>query len=165
MVRRIGALEPRSGRFLREDNTTANLADALVWTPALQVDEALNDSDKKFTVPAGKEWMLQSVRVELASTATVGNRQMVVEIQDDVDDVVFEAIAGNVQAASLTGNYHFAPGVSDLTAFRDTTHLSTPLPPLVLPAGYDVRVYDNKAIDAAADDMVVQMLVMERNIQ
>ena len=57
----------------------------------------------------------------------------------------------------------FAPGLPDLTAFRDTSYLQTPLPPsLILPAGYDVRVYDNNAVDASADDMVVQMVVAER---
>lgn len=134
------------------------------WVPVLKADEALNDSDKKFTVPADKEWLLQLIRVELVTTATAGDRQLAIEIQDDVDDVIFEAIAGNVQAASLTRNYHFAAGLSDLTAFRDTTHLSTPLPPIMLPAGYDVRIFDNNAVDAAVDDMVAQMLVLERTV-
>jgi len=33
---------------------------------------------------------------------------------------------------------------------------------LVLPAGYKVRVYDSAAIDPAADDMAVNMLVEVR---
>ena len=36
------------------------------------------------------------------------------------------------------------------------------IPPLLLPAGYSIRVLDTAAIDAAADDMVVQAMVIER---
>jgi hypothetical protein len=131
----------------------------------LQADEALNDSDKSFTVPAGKEWTVLSIWVELASTATAGNRQVEVQLQDDSADVVGRLVAGAVQAASLTRNYHFAAGVADMTAFRDTDLISNPLPArLLLPPGYVVRVFDNNAVDAAADDMVVQMLVGERDV-
>ena len=51
---------------------------SLIGIPQLQADEAANDSDKSFTVPAGRMWELTSIWVELVSTATVGNRQMVV---------------------------------------------------------------------------------------
>lgn len=134
----------------------------VAWVPELQADEALNDSDKTITVPAGEEWAIQSIRVELTTTATAGDRQIVVQVRDDADDIVDEAIAGAVQAASLTRNYHFGAGRSDLTAFRDTDHLETPIQPWVLPAGYDLRIFDNNAVDPAADDMALQMLILKR---
>ena len=68
------------------------------------------------------------------------------------------------QAASLTYNYLFGVGVSDLTAVRSSTFLMTPLVPWILPAGYKVRVYDSAAVAAAADDMVVQMLYAYRTV-
>ena len=132
------------------------------WVPELQADEALNDSDKTITVPADEEWAIQSIRVELVTTATAGDRQVVVQIRDGADDVIDEVVAGAVQAASLTRNYHFGAGRSDLTAFRDTDHLETPIQPWVLPAGYDLRIFDNNAVDPAADDMVVQTLILKR---
>jgi len=135
------------------------------WTPAVQADETVDDSDKTFTVPASTEWEILSIWVELTSTATVGNRQLCIAIRDDSDDVILQVRAGAVQAASLTRYYTFAPGVTELTAFRDTDYLSTAFPAgLVLPAGYDVRIYDKTAVDAAADDMVVQVMVKARTV-
>lgn len=128
------------------------------WTPALTSDEAANDSDKTIAVTAGQAWHLLWLWVELASTATAGNRQIVVEFQDAANDVVGQLRAGAVQAASLTYYYMFAPALADLTALRDTDYLMTPMPPtMILNAGYQIRVYDNNAVDAAADDMVLQL--------
>lgn len=135
---------------------------ALVGAPSLQADEALNDSDKSLTVPANASWEIQTIWVELITTATVGNRQMTVELQDSAADVIARFDAGAVQAASLTRNYLFGANLPDLTAFRAGDLLMTPLPCLVLPAGFIVRVYDSAAIAAAADDMVLQALVTAR---
>ncbi len=134
------------------------------WAPGQQVDTTLNDSDKSFTVPAGKVWRVLSVWVEFTSTATVGNRQVAVEFQDGAANVIGRVVAGATQAAGQTRYYLFAADMPDLTAFRDTDYLSTPLPAsLELPAGYVVRVYDKNTVDAAADDMIVRMMVSERD--
>jgi hypothetical protein len=135
------------------------------WSLLLRSDETANDSDKELTVPAGTEQQVLWLWVELATTATVGARQIVVEIQDAANDVVAQWVAGVTQAASLTYNYCFAPGNADLIAVRDSNYIMSPIPPtLVLPAGYGVRVYDNNAVDAAADDMVIQMMVAARAV-
>jgi len=135
------------------------------WRVSLQSDETTNDSDKTFTVPASTEWQVLWVWVELATTATVGNRQLVIEIQDSAADVIGQFRAGVVQAASLTRYYQWAASMADLQAFRDTDWLMTPLPPgLILQAGDILRVYDNNAVDAAADDMVVQMQIASRSV-
>lgn len=134
-----------------------------VWTTAIQADENANDSDKSFTVPASTIWQVLWVWVELASTATVGSRQMTLEIQDAAADVIAVIKAGTTQAASLTYNYLFAPSLPDLTAVRATNYMMTPMPPtIILPASYVLRVYDSAAVDAAADDMVVQLMVASR---
>lgn len=140
------------------------LALRLVGVPVLVADEAANDSDKTLTaVPALVTWEIQSIRVEFIATATVGNRQLTVRVQDDVSDIVFEVTPGIVQTANQNIQYHFAPHLPDLTAGRDAgAHMLTPFPNLILLAGYTVRVFDNNAVDATADDMVVQMLVMQR---
>lgn len=133
------------------------------WSPSLQVDEGLNDSDKSITVTASYEWKIQWIWVEFTSTATVGNRQMVIEIQDNAADVIFQMRAGLVQAASLTRYYLFAPMGAEIVTFRDTDFLYVPMPPIHLPASYVIRIYDNNAVDAAADDMIIQMMVQERD--
>ena len=123
-------------------------------------DEALNDSDKTLIVPDGYQYHVLSVFVELTSTAAAGDRQIIVEAQDTSGDVIGQVRAGAVQAASLTYYYQFSPSCADLTAVRDTTFLMTPLPLWVLPAGYQLRIADSKAIAAAADDMIVQVVVL-----
>ena len=136
------------------------------WSISLQSDETLNDSDKSFTVPANTQWHVLWVWVEYASDATVGDRQLVIEIQDSASDVIAQlARAGTTQAANLTRYYQFAPSLADLTNFRDTNYLTTPLPPtLVLQAGDVVRVYDNNVVAVAGDDMIVQMQVGTRGM-
>ena len=127
-------------------------------------DVAANDSDKSFTVPANYQYHILSVFVTLVTTATVGDRQMVVEAQTGAAALIGQQRAGAVQAASLTYYYQFSPSCADLTAMRDATYLSTPLPLLLLPATYVLRVYDNAAVDAAADDMSVQILVLREPV-
>lgn len=132
------------------------------WEPHLEADVAANDSDKTIAVPASYEWLLQSIYVEFTSTATAGNRQLTVEIQDGSANVIAIFKAGIVQAASITRYYQFSVGVVDLTSFRDTAYLTTPITELLLDEDYDIRVYDSATVDAAADDMEIQLLVKQR---
>lgn len=152
---------PGSGNILwLHGNANGEIIDA--WHPELQADEAAGDSDKTFTVPANEEWDILSIWVEYTSDANAGNRQLVVEIQDDGNDVIGQARAGTTQAASLTYYYQFAPDAEDLTALRDTDYLSTRIPRWILPASYIIRVYDNNAVSVAGDDMIIQMVVKVR---
>jgi hypothetical protein len=144
-----------------------NSAGQLIVMPAgaieQQSDITADNSDKTFTVPANYMWELLSIRVELTTTATAGNRQLCIEITDGTN-VILKIIVGIVQAASLARYYNFYKNAVDLTAFRDTSHLTTPLPAdIVLLPGYKVRIYDNAAIAAAADDMIVRMMVRKYN--
>jgi len=116
-------------------------------------------------VPVGYEYQVLWIWIELTTTATVGDRQLQVDLRDAADDVIGQVRVGAVQAASLTRYYMLGPALADLGAFRDTDYLMTPLPPTVfLPAGYDIRIFDNNAVAAAADDMVIQMQVARRPV-
>ena len=53
---------------------------ALVGIPTLKADEAINDSDKSFTVAANEHWWILSIWAELISTATVGDRRVEVQM-------------------------------------------------------------------------------------
>lgn len=136
------------------------------WQVTYFSDETLNDSDKSFTVPASAEWQILTIWVEFTSTGTAGNRQLVIETQDASADVTGQPIrAGVTQAASLTYYYQFGPALADLTALRDTDWLMSPIPPtLILPTGHVLRVYDNNAVDAAADDMQVHIYAAVRAV-
>jgi hypothetical protein len=122
-----------------------------------------NDSDNTFTVPAGTEYQVLSVYVTLATTATVGNRQMVVRALDSSDNVIAEYVAGALQAASLTYRYLFGT-VVDMTAVRDSTYLGVAMGAIALSAGQKLRVYDKAEVDAAADDMVVRVQIASRSV-
>jgi len=134
------------------------------WTITLQSDVTLADSDKVFTVPAGYLWQVLWAWVELTTTATVGDRQLEVDFRS-ASDVIGQVRPNAVQAASLLRNYMIGPAIANQAAFYDTDHLQTPLPPTVfLPAGYSVRVFDNNAVDAAGDNMIVHMMVAQKAV-
>jgi hypothetical protein len=133
------------------------------WTVTLVSEETLNDSDKTLTVPASTEYQLLSIYIEFQTTATVGDRQIQIDFRDGADDIIGQIRPNVVQAASLTRYYMIAPSLANQVAFYDTDHIQTPLPPTIfLPAGYDIRIRDNNAVDAAADDMILQVMVASR---
>ena len=130
----------------------------------VQVEEAtLNDSDKALAVPTGKQWRLMAVYAELISTVVVGNRQLDVHLRNTGGDILAKYQAGAVQTASLTREYVFAPLHPQEVAFTAGVMLRALGEGWVLPAAFDVRVFDSAAIDAAADDMTVRLLVEEQD--
>ena len=120
-------------------------------------DASANDSDKTFIVPTNTRWLINWIHIALVTTATVGNRQIKLEILDAADNVRMDSHAGVVQAASLTRHYEYMKGIFREAAFIDDA-IQVPLPTdLAIPAGWKVRVYDSAAVDAAADDMTVSI--------
>ena len=135
-----------------------------VLDPAVQSDVANDDSDKTFTVPANTHWHVLWIRVVLTTTATGGTRQLEVAARDASDVVLLTIRAGATQIESLGRGYNFYPGAPLDSAFI-VDNINVPLPnDLWLPAGFDLRVRDNAAIAAAADDMTVQMMVDQRSV-
>lgn len=119
------------------------------------IDADANDSDKAIVVPDGEMWQLDWLHVTFVSTATVGNRQILLSLYDNADVLQADWHAGAVQAASLTRHYMFQPGIYRETAFvNGEIQVSIPRK-LVIPSGWYLRVYDSGAIAAAADDMTV----------
>ncbi len=127
----------------------------------LSADTTEDDSDKSFTVPAGEEWELLTVRAELIASATVGNRRMVVEVQDGSTNVLMRIQADLLQTASQTIKYNFAPGLADQSTAVNGD-LNSAMPRLRLRPGDVLRVYDIGAIDAAADDLVMRATMLRR---
>jgi len=125
-----------------------------------QADSLVDDSDKTFTVPVGREWRLQMLSTSLVSSAVVGNRQLKVEIGDGAN-LLWSKSFGAVQAASLTRRYMGAADLPDDVAFDADGNIRMQLSGWVLPTGCTVRVYDSAAIDATHDDMTVRLLVEE----
>jgi len=127
----------------------------------LSADATLNDSDKTFTVPAGKAWRLQSLYAQLVATATVGNRQLDVLLTDPSNNELSKLQAGAVITAGQTRTVVFAEHNPQETAFTNALMFRALPSGFILPAGYKIRVFDSAAIDAAADDLTVRMLLEE----
>lgn len=145
-------------------------------TPKWVRDATADDSDKSFTVPAGKIWNVLDIQAQLTTTATVGNRLLTCVVTDGTNIVhPFERTAA--LAASKTGGLNIYSGNGLNTAAADTTYrrvklsggtalcdqsVSESIPcPFVLLAGYVVRIWDAAAIDAAADDLTVILHYVE----
>lgn len=127
--------------------------------PVLLSDTDLNDSNKTFTVPTGFIYEILFGSVELTTSATAGNRQIIMKITDPNDVEVISLHAGATQTASNTKTYNFVQGVPRDTSFVDGT-MNIPLSDeLVALPGYKIVIYDSAAVDAAADDMTVQLMV------
>jgi hypothetical protein len=124
--------------------------------------ETLVTNVEVIPVPAGFEWQVLWIWVEYIADVTANARQLEIQLRDAADDVIGGVRVGTTQPTNSTRYYMIAPAMADLTAFRDTDYLMTPLPPTVfLPAGYDIRIFDNNNI-SANDGMIVQMQVARR---
>ena len=160
-----------AGRFGKNDGTAVNLANILDKIVSNQSDILANDSDKILTVPAGKWWDIQSVRVELVTIGTTSDgelgstlpRQLEVQFRSTADNIMLGVIPGLTQAKNSTHHYNFSPDVANLTSPVDGTFVSTPMSRISLTAGWDIRVFDNKVLEATADDLSIFLCVLEND--
>ena len=139
------------------------------WRPVLSSDTAANDSDKTVTVPAGKEWDVQWVYAELATSGTPGNRTLAMYVLDASGNIIFRAGRSGSLAASTTWRAIWGSlgGVANPYAVQgpDGELSLLPFPQrLVLPAGFGLRIFDISAIDVAADDLTLRIMVLERDL-
>lgn len=136
------------------------------WRAIQASDVTTNSSNKLFTVPTGKEWLVQSARIAYTTNATVGTRQVEFRVLDASDNVVAESLAGVTQVASLTYTYDYNINGLDSIALRDSTFLSAVLPHLIIPAGFKIRLLDKKAIAAAGtgENLLARLMVLERDV-
>ena len=124
-------------------------------------DVTLNDSDKTFTVAAAEIWRIYSIFVGIVTTATVGNRQIIVDVRDDADLIVARYQAAASITAGQTRTITYAHGVGGTTTGMGGNQIVSLATELWLPAAWDIRVYDAAAVDAAADDMTVGIAVRQ----
>ena len=128
-------------------------------------DTTLNSSSKTIlTCPAASLCEVLQIHVDFTSTATVGNRLITMEIYDDTNTLVSDYYAGALQAASLDHHYLFAQGI-----YRETTfvngELQCPFPfETILLPGWYCKIADSNAVDAAADDMITNIIYRQGNL-
>ncbi len=129
-------------------------------------DATLNDSDKSFGPAQGYRWIIHAVGFSFTATATVGSRYAAIEVQNGGGTPYWccgnnTAITAS-QVAKMVGGPSFPIST---TAIRWVEPFTAPnsafiavLPnPCILDYGMVLRFRDIQAIDAAADDIVVQI--------
>lgn len=126
-------------------------------------DTVANNSDKVITVPAGKQWKILYGHIVFSTSANAGNRRIEINIRNAADDRLYEIGALNVQVASTSENYVLGQYGDTGESFAATHTLPIPIN-LILSGTFDIRVFDNAAIDAAADDMDIRLIVEETDI-
>lgn len=123
---------------------------------------ALDSNNKTIlTVPAGKLVEILYMVVAYTSTATVGNRRMLVQINAPAAAVVFQNYSSSTQAATLTYRYLLTPGVINTAVIVDQVTMN--LPTMYLPEGYVVYVLDSATVDAF-DDMLIYMEYIQYDV-
>jgi len=138
-------------------------------TPKWIRDVALNDSDKSFTVPTGKMWMPHYIRARLTASATVGSRYLNCRFKPDGTNVQFispnvPATATQVAVLLLVHNQPYNNTNILTNDVGDGVNASTSylIPQdICLPAGGVIQILDYAAIDAAADDLSIDIFYTE----
>lgn len=138
--------------FAKAQPPSAGQVDSIAGAGAVTTLVGTNPAagaDWSQTVPAGEAWELVSLRFSLVTDATVATRVVKVTLDDGAN--VFAVIrAASTHVASLTQNYTYARGVTDIVL--NSNEVLTPLPSgLILPAGY--RISSSVALLQAADDL------------
>ena len=124
-------------------------------------DLTLNDSDKTLTVDAGELWEIISLFVDFTATATVGNRQLMIDVRDDNNVVVGRYPSVVNITASLQRFVTWAAGIGGTISGLGGNQVASIPVHLWLPAAWDLRIYDRTEVDAAADDLLFSALVRQ----
>ena len=104
---------------------------------------------------------LMGAHVLYTSSAVAGNRQMRMLIKDSVGNVLIDAHAGAVMAASLSREFLFVPGTYRETSFIDTA-LQVPFcSGFVCPEGGSITFVDFTDVDGV-DDAITARIQTER---
>ena len=124
----------------------------------------------RFTVPDREIWQILSLWAEFtADTEVATDRELRLIIQDADGDVMMEISPGVAQSVAAVSGYDFlfAPGLSDLTAVRDTDLVMTSIPAgLLLHPGWATIVQvtaDTSDTDGDSDNMVLQLMYASQN--
>lgn len=138
-----------------------NYSDASTEIPPIQTfhDGTADNSAKSWVVPDNEMWQVVWAHVILVTTATVGDRELSLDVYDENSEFLIDCFPPVVQAASLTRHYVFQQGIFRETAFAADS-IQVPIPhDLYLLPGYTLKIWDRNAVDAAADDIDVSFQV------
>lgn len=135
------------------------------WKVKVVQDFLPNISNKLFTVPTLKDWLIQSIQFETTTNATAGNRQFEVLYLDAGSNKLATSVAGLAQPPSTNYFYTYTLNGLDSIALRDSNKVSAVLPHMILTDTMKIRVYDNKGISpfGSGENIFISMTILERD--
>lgn len=126
-------------------------------TPERIADNSDSDSDKTLTITTtDRGFEIISAYIKLETAVTVGNRHVCLTILDQGGNTVLYVEQPHDQGALATHYYLFGVGLSNDSSI--STYDFIGIPPVVIPNGYQVRIFDAAAIAVGADDMKVEIM-------
>lgn len=127
------------------------------------IDTALNSSSKFWVVPDGMIWEIQTIWVRFDATATVGTRTLVFQLLDENNVTRFQ-IGGDLNITA-NGTAFFVWSPDNSTTDVSASLYSVQNCPRFVMENWTLRIIDTTAVDAAADDMVVSVMVKEKSME
>ncbi len=123
-------------------------------------EEVVDDSDKTLAfdtdVGTGEKAEVLGIRVELTTSATVGNRQISIRVLDSAADIVREVRSNGTVVASTTKVFELAPGL--VAVDQGAGFQQEPLPSkFMFLKGQSLQVLDGVVVDPTVDDMIVHV--------
>jgi len=127
----------------------------------LQQDTVLNDNDKEFTVPTGKNWLVKFGGGTYSATATVGNRLFILSIRDENDVIYWQETATANVTANNSARINISPNLGQ-SASQNSTEYALAIPNnLIMLPGHTIRLFENFNRDSN-DDLLWSLLVREQ---
>jgi hypothetical protein len=154
---RGGELFHAIGTPVFPENIPRGSAELKAGTPERIADNSEGDSDKSLVITTGERgFELLSVYIKLDSAVSVGNRHVCLTVRDQAGNDVMYVEQPHDQAALSTHYYLFGVGLTNDSSI--STYEFIGIPPIVIPNGYTVRVFDAAAIAASSDDLRVEIM-------
>jgi len=144
------------------------IRDALNWRAITKVSTGGNS--QTITVNAtgstkNVDWIVQGIRLAYVTTASsLGStvaRIPTVQYLGSTSNILDEIRSGTGQGSSSSRFYLFNAAMPDMTSFRDTNLLTTPLNPMMLAQGQQIRVFDN-ASASTSDATTLTLNILQR---
>lgn len=127
-------------------------------------DTALNSFNKIITVPPGKRWTIRSIFLVITTTATVGTRRTRIDYRDENDNVLMRLPTTVDVLANEVIEQSFIVSGENRANSLDGTVLTILPHDITLIEGWDINIIDTVAVDIAADDIIVRMIVEEEDM-
>ena len=135
------------------------------WAPAAFEETLLNDSNKTLDLDAGallignlQAFWFTSIHLEITLTGTTGTRTFQWQILDDSGDLIYQHGYGSGFNGSAGDSFNIDQAMGNEILTAGSGRRDRMPDRMMLRPDWQIRIRDSAAIDAAADDMIVQIM-------